>query len=63
MKFSKSQLLDFAAFVRVQKSGRFNMYDPRAAKAAGLVRAQMVFCMEHYEELARAAEAGEKGAA
>lgn len=56
LTFTPKQLADFEAYVRVQKSNRFNMLDPRAAVQAGLSRDQMVFVMENYKALAKAAE-------
>jgi hypothetical protein len=49
--FTPAQLNDFLAYVKVQESGRHNMLDPRAARAAGLSRDQMVFVIEHYAAL------------
>jgi hypothetical protein len=51
LPFTAADLNAFRAYVKVQKSGRFNMLDPRAASAAGLSRDQMVFVMSNYNEL------------
>lgn len=56
-KFTPEQLADFKAYVEVQKSSRFNMFDPRARQAAGISRESLVFCMENYEALKQAAGA------
>jgi hypothetical protein len=50
--FSPQEVNWFLAYVKVQMSNRFNMLDPRAASAAGLMREQMVFVMENYTALA-----------
>ena len=54
--FTDKQLADFAAYVRVQESNRYNMFDPRAAQAAGLTRDEMVFVMDNYEALEAASK-------
>jgi hypothetical protein len=67
MNYTQEQRLEmlrqFARYVRVQRSGRYNMFDSRAASAACLTKEQMCFIMEHYDELERAAkEAGHEPA-
>ena len=57
MTFTDKQLQDFKAYRRVQKSGAYNMFDPRARAMAGVGRDEWVFCMEHYDELLKQAEA------
>jgi len=57
-KFTKQQLADFKAYVRVQRGGRYNMLDPRARQAAGLSQEAYVFVIDNYEAL----EAAAKGA-
>lgn len=49
--FTGAEVNAFLAYVKVQKSSRFNMLDPGAAIAAGLSREQMVFVMDNYEAL------------
>ena len=56
MNFTEEQLRAFHRYVKVQKTNRFNMLDPRAASAASLSRDEMVFCMEHYKALAAASQ-------
>ena len=56
MTFTDTQLRQFARYVHVQRSGRYNMFDPRAASAACLTKEQMCFIMENYDELERAAK-------
>lgn len=43
---------DFSAYVCVQRSGRWNMYDPRAREATGLSREKYLYIIKHYSELA-----------
>lgn len=50
-KFTDQQLKNFAAYVRVQESGRFNMFDPRARLLTGLGRDDYIFVMDNYTEL------------
>lgn len=52
--FTVDQLAKFQRYVKVQRSNRFNMLDPRAAQAAQLTRDEMVFIMDNYEALERA---------
>jgi len=56
-KFTQEQLDNFAAYVRVQQTNRWNMLDPRARQSAGMSREDWLFCIEHYEELEAASEA------
>lgn len=50
-QFTAQQLLDFQAYVRVQKSNRYNMFDSRAMQAASLERDEFLFVMENYDAL------------
>ena len=47
-KVTKEQ---FEAYVRVQKSGAYNMFDPRSQAATGLTRAIYLAVMEQYGKL------------
>lgn len=49
---TEQQLKNFAAYVEVQKSGEYNMLDPRARMAAGLSREEFIFCITNYDLLA-----------
>jgi len=60
MTFTAQQIKNFRAFVKVQKSNRYNMLDPRAAQAAGLTADEMVFVMDNYDALEAAAHVQEK---
>ena len=42
---------EFLAFVRVQKSGICNMFDPMVRMIAGLTKEKHLFIIEHYGEL------------
>lgn len=57
--FTPQQITDFHAYVRVQKSNRFNMmtHARQAMSAAGLDKAEYFFVLENYEALQAAAEA------
>ena len=55
-EFTAQQLKDFAAYVKVQKSGKYNMFDPRATTAASLDSKRMEFVMMNYGPLKRASE-------
>mgnify|MGYP001560646859 FL=1 len=41
---------DFLSYVRVQKSGKFNMFDPRAREMTTLSRKQWVKCISDYDK-------------
>lgn len=56
MEFTQEQLSDFRRYVRVQKSNKYNMLSPSAVTATGLSYERYVFCIEHYDELAKQAE-------
>jgi hypothetical protein len=49
--FTAKQLKDFKAYVKVQRSGKWNMLDPRAASATKLTQDEYVFVMKNYSEL------------
>lgn len=57
MNFTPEQLKDFARYVRVQQSGRYNMLSPNATAATGLSRDRYLFVLEHYDQLEAAAAA------
>ncbi len=59
MDFTDKQLKDFNSYVDIQRSGAFNMFDPRARLMTSMDRSEWIFCMEHYEELEAASEAKE----
>ena len=54
--FTPEQLKNFAQYVRIQRGGRFNMFDPNARKMTSQSTAEWVFNMEHYEALEAAAK-------
>lgn len=58
--FTAQELKNFRAYVKVQRSQRFNMLDPRAAQAAGLTREEVVFIIANYAALEAAAHVQEK---
>lgn len=42
---------EFQAYERVRKSGRWNMFDPRARRATGLTAEEYAEVMRRYSEL------------
>jgi len=56
MTFTPKQLTNFREYVRIQRNGRFNMFDPRARGATEQTREEWVFNMEYYKELEAALE-------
>jgi len=56
MEFTNQQLKNFAKYVRVQLSGRYNMFDPRARAAAGMSEDEYIFVMENYDKLKEASK-------
>jgi hypothetical protein len=56
MKFTDEQIKAFRAYVKVQRSGRYNMLTPQAQRATGLAEKMYFFIMENYEALQKAAE-------
>lgn len=55
--FTPEQLKRFAEYVRIQRGGRFNMFDARARKMTNQTSDEWVFNMEHYDALEAAAAA------
>ena len=49
--FTPKQLANFKHYVRIQQSGMFNMFDPRARLMTTMDRDEFIFCMEHYNAL------------
>ena len=56
MEFTNQQLQNFKKYVRVQLSGRYNMFDPRARAATGMDEDEYVFVMENYDKLKEASK-------
>ena len=48
MEITKEQ---FEAYVSVQETGMFNMFDPRAREAAGLGKAEYMSIIKNYDKL------------
>jgi hypothetical protein len=59
MNFTTEQLLYFEAYEQVRESAEYNMFDPRAAQAAGLNKDQHIFVMENYTALKLAFQAAQ----
>lgn len=55
-QFTPQQLADWKAYERVRKGGRWNMFDPRARRAASLSEDKYSFVMDNYSELKLAVE-------
>ena len=49
--FSKEELNDFERYVKVQKSGKYNMFDPRARQQTGLTKERFLFVIENYSNM------------
>jgi hypothetical protein len=49
--FTLEQMMAFRSFVKVQKSGRYNMFDPRARQATGLSKEAFCFVMDNYDAM------------
>lgn len=56
-KFTEQQLRHWWSYENVRKSGKFNMFDPRARKATRLDGDEYSFVMNNYSALKDAAEA------
>jgi hypothetical protein len=54
--FTPKQLSDWKAYERVRKSGRYNMFDPRARRLTGLIGNDYSFVMDNFTELKAAIE-------
>ena len=59
MTFTPEQLKNWEAYEKVRQSAECNMFDLRAAEAAGLTKEEHLFCMEHYAVLKLAFEAAQ----
>lgn len=51
MRFTDEQLADWRAYEKVRKSGRFNMFDPRARLATRLSADRYSFVVGNFEKL------------
>ena len=56
MEFTEQQRKNFAKYVRVQISGRYSMFDPRARAATGMDEDEYLFVMENYDALKEASK-------
>ena len=52
--FSAKHIAQWKAYEKVRKSGRHNMFDPRAQLATGLSREAFLFVMRNYSKLKEA---------
>ena len=50
-QFPPDQIADYCYYERVRKSGRYNMFDPRARQLTGLSKVEYAFVMENFEAL------------
>lgn len=50
-QFTANQMIAFAAYDRVRRSGEFNMFDPRARQATDLTKDEWIFVMKNYDAL------------
>ena len=51
MGFTQEQLAMYEAYEEVRAGGQYNMFDPRARRAAGLTEDEYLFVMENFSEL------------
>lgn len=49
--FPASRIADFRAYEKVRKSGRYNMFDPRARRETHLGEERYTFVMNNYAAL------------
>ena len=56
---TEAQIKAWRKYEKVRKGGKFNMFDPRARKAAGLDTGTYLFVMHNFTLLKHAAETGE----
>lgn len=56
-EFTKQQIEAWRSYERVRQRGAYNMFDPRARKAARLSQEDYLFCMKHFSALKDAANA------
>lgn len=56
MEYTAKQIRDWKTYHRIQEQGLFNMFDPRVRMLTGMSKDEHLFCMEHYDELKKAAE-------
>jgi hypothetical protein len=57
--FTPQQFVDWKAYEKVRKGGRWNMFDPRARRATKLSPERYLFVMTNYSELKAVVEGGE----
>ena len=55
MKFTNEQIKRWKAYEKVRASGRYNMFDPRARRAAMLSEEEFTFVIKNYSGLKAAA--------
>lgn len=56
MTFTPEQITHWKRYEKVRRSGRWNMFDPRARQATGLSDEEYSFVLENFSELKEAAE-------
>jgi len=54
MQFTPEQCKNFIDYERIQRSGRYNMFDPRARAKTNMTVKEWIFCMENYYALEKA---------
>ena len=55
-KHTPEQIHAWLKYERVRKSGRYNMFDPRARRSAKLTGDEYLYCMKNFCSLRDAAE-------
>ena len=49
----------FDKYVKIQKDGKYNMFDPRAREMTSLSRSEWIYILKNYSELKEKYEGGE----
>ena len=53
--FTKIEIANYKKYERVRAGGRYNMFDPRAMAATGLIKEEYLAVMRDFTELHQAA--------
>jgi hypothetical protein len=59
-QFTTAQVKNFKQYVKIQRSGKFNMFDPRARSKTKQSAEEWVFNIQNYEALAKAVQEEKK---
>lgn len=56
MTFTEKEISNWREYESVRKTGKYNMFSPRAMKETSLSRGDWLFCITHYALLKQQAE-------